>query len=68
MSLTREEGAALLSWLKGNALEMAAELRDVGWAEDERGLWRDGGKGIALHLFDAHRKATRPATLSGHER
>lgn len=68
MSLTREEGAALLSWLRGNALEMAAELREGGWEEDERGLWRYAGKGRGLHLFDAHENATRGATPASHLR
>lgn len=64
MGLTKEQSAALLSWLRGNALEMASELRDAGWEEDERGLWRFDGKGMGLHLFDAHENATRDATPS----
>lgn len=66
--MTREEGAALLSWLRGNALEMAAGLREGGWEEDERGMWRLGGKGHGLHLLDAHEKATRDATPADHGR
>lgn len=54
MPLSTKDSGRLLEWLKGNALEMARELRDAGREEDERGLWRDGGKGMGLHLFDAH--------------
>lgn len=50
--LTKEQGAALLSWLKGNAMEMAADLRDAGWEEDERGLW-SMGEHRGMHLLDA---------------
>jgi hypothetical protein len=53
-TLGTEDKGRLLEWLKGNALEMAAELREADWEEDERGLWREGGKGMGLHLFDAH--------------
>jgi hypothetical protein len=49
---------ALLKWLKGNALEIEAELRDAGWEEDGRGLW-SCGEHKRLHLFDAHEVATR---------
>ena len=66
--MTSADSARLLLWLKGNALEMAAELREAGWEEDVRGLWRNGGRGLGLHLFDAHEKATREATLAGHLR
>lgn len=54
MPLSTEDKGRLLSWLKGNALDIAAELRDAGWEEDERGLWRRRGRGFGLHLFDAH--------------
>lgn len=65
MGLSAEDKDRLLSWLKGNAEEMARELRDAGWREDGRGLW---GMGTyrRLHLYDAHKIATRDATLAGH--
>lgn len=59
-TLTRDEASRLLLWLKGNALEMAAELRDAGWEEDGRGLWRDTwGKARGLSLLDAHEAMRR---------
>lgn len=51
--LSREDVGRLLTLLKANAEEMARELRDAGWVEDERGLWRKGW-GPRLHLLDAH--------------
>jgi hypothetical protein len=61
VGLTTEQGAALLKWLKGNALEMADELRDVGWEEDERGRWSKG-KRRHLSIFDAHEVARQQET------
>lgn len=58
-ALTRDDASHILVWLKGNALEMAAELRDAGWEEDERGLWRMDGRGRALHLLEAHEAMRR---------
>lgn len=52
--LTPGNASRLLSWLKGNAEEMARELRDAGWEEDERGLWRRRKRQRGLHLLDAH--------------
>lgn len=38
MGLKREKlGALLLPWLKSNAEEMARDLRDAGWEEDDVG-------------------------------
>jgi len=54
-------GALLLPWLKANAEEMAAELRDAGWEEDGCGLWSNGTH-RRLHLFDAHEIERRDAT------
>ena len=66
--MTSADSARLLLWLKGDALEMASELREAGWEEDARGLWRKGGRGLGLHLFDAHEKAAWDATPAGHLR
>ena len=64
MSASENLGALLLPWLKANAEEMAAELRNAGWKEDARGLWHgDGHK--RLHLFDAHEIVRRHATSTG---
>lgn len=52
MGLSREDAGRLLVLLKANAVEMAADLRDAGWEEDERGLWRRGP--YRLGLLDAH--------------
>lgn len=60
-------GAMLLPWLKANAEEMAHELRDAGWTEDERGLWGSDGY-RRLHLFDAHEIARSDATSPGYRR
>jgi hypothetical protein len=65
-TLSTDDAGRLLEWLKGNALEMAHELREAGWEEDARGLWREGGKGMGCNLFDAHRAATKLDTQ--HER
>jgi hypothetical protein len=59
--LTREQSGALLKWLKAEALETAAELRDDGWTEDARGLWNKG-KHKRLHLFDAAEVAMQAET------
>lgn len=58
--LSAEDKGRLLLWLKGGAMEMAAELRDAGWEEDERGLWRRDGKGRGWNLLDAHATLRRP--------
>lgn len=59
-TLTRDDAFRLLLWLKGNALEMARELRDAGWEEDERGMWRDTwGKALGLGLLEAHEAMSR---------
>ena len=67
-TLTPADASRLLAWLKGNALDMARELRDAGWEEDKRGLWRDTwGKARGMGLLDAHEamrragKATPPS-------
>jgi hypothetical protein len=67
MTAPENLGALLLPWLKANAEEMAAELRDAGWEEDERGLWSGEGH-RRLHLFDAHEIARRDATPARHSR
>lgn len=64
MSTPENLGALLLPWLKANAEEMAADLRDAGWEKDGRGLWSLGAH-RRLHLFDAHEIARREATFSG---
>jgi hypothetical protein len=67
-------GALLLPWLKANAEEMASDLRDAGWEEDERGLWSIPGterwtnQFQGLHLFDAHEIVRRHATSTGEGR
>lgn len=61
MSTTDNLGALMLPWLKANAEEMAHELREAGWEEDERGLWSGEGH-KRLHLFDAHEIVRRDAT------
>lgn len=67
--MTPDDTARLLSWLKGNALEMAAELRDAGWEEDEHGAWHHPpSKRWRYHLFDAHEIAMGHATPAGHGR
>lgn len=60
-------GALLLPWLRSNAEEMAHELREAGWEEDERGLWSGEGH-KRLHLFDAHEIVRRYATSGRHPR
>lgn len=65
MGLSTEDKGRLLSWLKGNAEEMARDLRDAGWEEDGSGLWSLGAF-RRLHLYNAHEIATRDATLSDH--
>jgi hypothetical protein len=67
MSAPENLGALLLPWLKADAEEMAADLRDAGWREDERGLWRREGHG-SHHLFDAHEITRRHATSTGRGR
>lgn len=58
--LTPGDASRLLLWLKGNAEAMARELRDAGWEEDERGLWRDTwGTERGLGLLDAHEAMRR---------
>lgn len=52
MGLSREDAGRLLVLLKANAVEMAADLRDAGWEEDDRGLWTHGPH--RLGLLDAH--------------
>lgn len=63
--MTTDDAGRLLEWMKGMARDMAHELREAGWEEDERGLWSlpqvagwsnqfDG-----LHLFDAHEEMKR---------
>lgn len=64
MSAPDNLGAMLLPWLKANTEEMAADLREAGWAEDERGLWNGEGH-RRLHLFDAHEIVRSDATPAG---
>jgi hypothetical protein len=52
MGLSADDTNRLLLWLKANAEETARDLRDAGWEENERGLWRRGDH-RGLHLFDA---------------
>lgn len=64
MSAPENLSAMLLPWLKANAEEMAADLRDAGWVEEGRGLW--SGEGYRrLHIFDAHEIVRRHATSTG---
>lgn len=67
MSAPDNLGAMLLPWMRANAEEMAADLREAGWEEDGLGLWnREGHK--RLHLFDAHEIVRRDATPARHPR
>lgn len=52
--LSEADTNRLLLWMKANAEEMARDLHDAGWEEDEAGLWRYNGKGRRMHLYDAH--------------
>lgn len=53
--VTRDAAGLLLLWLRASAEDMAHELRNAGWEEDERGLWRDTwGTRRDMHLYEAH--------------
>lgn len=62
MTTPNNIGALLLPWLKANAEEMARDLRDAGWEEDELGLWRIRGRRGAFHIFSAHEIMRHEAT------
>jgi hypothetical protein len=64
MNAPENLGSLLLPWLKTNAEEMARELHDAGWEEDDLGLWSGDGH-RRLHLFDAHEIVRRHATSTG---
>lgn len=55
-TMTDEQRAALMQWLRGEAMEQARALREAGWEEDERGLWHlpEMRPGSRLHLLDAY--------------
>jgi len=69
MSALENLGAILLPWLKANAEEMAADLREAGWVEDEHGAWHHPPtKRWRYHLFDAHEIVRGDATIPGRGR
>ena len=63
MSAPGNISALLLPWLKANSEQMAADLRDAGWEEDEHGTWHHPPtKRWRYHLFDAHEIVRSDAT------
>lgn len=66
--MTTDDAGRLMLWLRGMAEDMAHDLREAGWKDDEHGLWRDNEHGLGLHIFDAHEKMKKGASNSGASR